>query len=137
MTAPIKIKTLKPMLTMLTDTRVRMLSDGNAQSQAWRSDKRTSAERGYGHKWRQARAGYLRKHPLCVDCCGELGLSGSTEAVLHECIERGVTLPFAVVVDHIEPHRGDMERFWDRTNWQALCKRHHDIKTGMEIKGGL
>ena len=38
----------------------------------------------------------------------------------------------ATVVDHIIPHRGDQKLFWDRGNWQALCKRHHDIKTGNE-----
>lgn len=46
----------------------------------------------------------------------------------------------ATVVDHIEPHRlawalasGEADaiaaaraRFWDRDNWQSLCKTHHD-----------
>jgi 5-methylcytosine-specific restriction endonuclease McrA len=32
----------------------------------------------------------------------------------------------AAVVDHIKPHRGDAALFWDVTNWQALCKQHHD-----------
>lgn len=32
----------------------------------------------------------------------------------------------ATVVDHIVPHRGDMKLFWDRDNWQALCKACHD-----------
>ena len=35
----------------------------------------------------------------------------------------------ASVVDHIIPHRGDEALFWDRSNWQALCHRHHSIKT--------
>lgn len=30
------------------------------------------------------------------------------------------------VVDHIEAHRGDMALFWDRNNWQTLCKPCHD-----------
>jgi len=38
----------------------------------------------------------------------------------------------ATVVDHIKPHRGDRELFWDQSNWQALCKAHHDKKTGLE-----
>jgi 5-methylcytosine-specific restriction protein A len=38
----------------------------------------------------------------------------------------------ATVVDHIKPHRGDQTLFWDRSNWQALCKQHHDEKTGKE-----
>jgi hypothetical protein len=32
----------------------------------------------------------------------------------------------ATVVDHIEGHQGDHERFWNPDNWQSLCKRHHD-----------
>jgi 5-methylcytosine-specific restriction protein A len=38
----------------------------------------------------------------------------------------------ATVVDHIIPHRGNQRLFWDQNNWQALCKRHHDLKTGNE-----
>ncbi len=38
----------------------------------------------------------------------------------------------ATVVDHIKPHRGDQELFWDEYNWQPLCKKCHDIKTGRE-----
>ena len=34
--------------------------------------------------------------------------------------------------DHIVPHRGDMRLFWDESNWQPLCKRHHDVKTRNE-----
>ena len=35
----------------------------------------------------------------------------------------------ATVVDHIVPHKGDEKLFWDRNNWQALCKQCHDRKT--------
>lgn len=38
----------------------------------------------------------------------------------------------ATVVDHIIPHRGDQKLFWDRSNWQALCKSCHDSKTMTE-----
>ncbi|WP_342635709.1 HNH endonuclease signature motif containing protein [Rhizobium deserti] len=31
----------------------------------------------------------------------------------------------AALVDHIEPHRGDQELFWRRTNWQPLCTPCH------------
>ena len=75
-----------------------------------------STERGYGHKWRQAREGYLKKHPTCVKCGAP-----------------------ATVVDHIKPHKGDKQLFWDRDNWQALCKRCHDLKTfsrDVKHKGG-
>jgi len=38
----------------------------------------------------------------------------------------------ATDVDHIVPHRGDQRLFWDESNWQALCHRHHSIKTRSE-----
>jgi 5-methylcytosine-specific restriction protein A len=38
----------------------------------------------------------------------------------------------ATDVDHIVPHRGDSILFWDQNNWQALCHRHHSIKTRRE-----
>ena len=37
------------------------------------------------------------------------------------------------VVDHIVPHKGDTALFWDRANWQAACRWHHDVvKQAME-----
>lgn len=74
-------------------------------------------ERGYDSRWDKARLTYLRHHPLCVHCERD----GRTEA--------------ATVVDHIIPHRGDKKMFWDKTNWQPLCKRHHDVKTASEDGG--
>jgi 5-methylcytosine-specific restriction protein A len=38
----------------------------------------------------------------------------------------------ASVVDHIIPHRGDAELFWNESNWQSLCKSCHDHKTMTE-----
>jgi 5-methylcytosine-specific restriction endonuclease McrA len=35
----------------------------------------------------------------------------------------------ALEVDHIVRHRGDPDRFWDRTNLQALCSTCHAHKT--------
>ena len=74
--------------------------------------RENAAARGYDGRWKQARKAYLRQHPLCVACmrCGKL-------------------TP-ATVVDHITPHRGDMQLFWDKENWQPLCKDCHDHKTG-------
>jgi 5-methylcytosine-specific restriction protein A len=73
-----------------------------------------SAERGYGHRWRVTRKGYLQKHPLCV-----------------ACEKKGRVEP-ATDLDHIIPHRGDMELFWDRSNWQGLCETCHSTKTATE-----
>lgn len=75
---------------------------------SWRKDKRSSHERGYTSAWQRAREGFLMSHPLCVMCSAE----GRTTA--------------ASVVDHIKPHRGDQVLFWDKANWQPLCKPHHD-----------
>ena len=38
----------------------------------------------------------------------------------------------ATVVDYIVPHRGDQKLFWDKSNWQPLCKACHDRKTWRE-----
>jgi 5-methylcytosine-specific restriction protein A len=41
------------------------------------------------------------------------------------------------IVDHKVPHRGDQKLFWDESNWQAMCKPHHDAKTQAETAAGL
>jgi 5-methylcytosine-specific restriction protein A len=79
-----------------------------------REQRETSAQRGYGYRWQQARKGFLAKHPLCV-----------------KCLEQGRTTE-ATVVDHIIPHKGDKVTFWDRDNWQSLCATHHNEKTARE-----
>lgn len=60
---------------------------------------------------------YLREHPLCVMCEREGFLKAATE------------------VDHITPHRGNQELFWDESNWQGLCRKHHSEKTAREDGG--
>lgn len=75
---------------------------------SWRGGKTSSTARGYGYRWQKARQQHLQQHPLCVMCEAQ----GRVEA--------------ATVVDHITPHRGDERLFWDQTNWQSLCKPHHD-----------
>jgi 5-methylcytosine-specific restriction endonuclease McrA len=85
---------------------------------SWRKGTRSSAERGYGVHWQRARHRFLLNHPLCVMCTAN-----------------GHTTP-ADVVDHIQPHRGDRALFWDETNWQALCKMHHDSDKARLERGG-
>lgn len=77
----------------------------------------TSASRGYGHRWRVARLEHLSGEPLC-----------------RHCSQEGIAEP-ATIVDHIIPHNGDDVLFWDRGNWQSLCKPHHDAKTATEDGG--
>jgi 5-methylcytosine-specific restriction protein A len=76
----------------------------------------SSRRRGYTTAWQKARASYLTQHPLCVFC------------------EREGRVTAAAVVDHVEPHHGDHEKFWDPDNWQSLCKRHHDSTKQREEK---
>lgn len=86
-------------------------------SKAFDAKRGTAAARGYSSKWQKAREGFLSSHPLCVE---------------HEKL--GEIVP-ATVVDHIIPHRGDKALFWDRDNWQPLCKPCHDQKTATEDGG--
>ena len=74
------------------------------ERKARHDEQRPSAsERGYGVKWREARAAFLAKHPKCVKCGAP-----------------------ATVVDHVIAHKGDMRLFWDRNNWSPLCAHHHN-----------
>ena len=72
----------------------------------------SAAARGYDARWQRARKIFLSRYPLCA-----------------ECQKNGILTP-ATVVDHIIPHRGDRNLFWDENNWQPLCKSCHDRKTG-------
>ena len=85
----------------------------HTQEQSRRSDEArpSAAMRLYDRWWRRESKLFLRKNPKCVDCEAD----GRTEA--------------ATIVDHVIPHRGDRELFRDRSNWQGLCKPHHDTKT--------
>lgn len=84
---------------------------------SWRAGKESSTQRGYGYRWQKARAAYLAENPLCVYC----RRIGRVEA--------------ATVVDHIKPHRGDEQLFWDEGNWQPLCAScHSSIKQAEEAK---
>lgn len=71
-------------------------------------------------RWLRLREHQLVMHPLCAFC-----------------LEQGIVEP-ATVVDHIKPHRGDPELFWDPDNLQSLCKPHHDstkrrIELGQDV----
>ena len=90
------------------------------QAQKAYDDKRgSSSERGYNYRWQKARKTFLSRRPLCA-----------------KCAERGLITP-ASIVDHVIPHRGNQELFWDTSNWQSLCKPCHDsIKQAEERAAG-
>jgi 5-methylcytosine-specific restriction protein A len=74
---------------------------------------------GYGARWQRASKQFLRENPLCREC------GNRTPPIIKGSQQ----------VDHIIPHRGDMTLFWDRKNWQALCRSCHSRKTATEDGG--
>lgn len=75
----------------------------------------SSSQRGYGSRWQKARITYLARNPDCV-MCGKK----------------------ATVVDHIIPHKGDQQLFWDSaSNWQSLCKICHDKAKAIQERKGV
>lgn len=76
-------------------------------------DRASAAARGYDAKWRRIRAQYLKAHPRCMwPGCDEL----ATDA------------------DHMLPKAQGGTDAW--SNLQALCHRHHSIKTDT-VDGGF
>lgn len=76
----------------------------------------SARDRGYSARWDKASITFKAQHPLCLGC----------EA-------RGRTTP-TEVVDHIVPHRGDHDLFWDPDNWQPGCRICHDrVKARLEV----
>jgi 5-methylcytosine-specific restriction protein A len=72
----------------------------------------TAHQRGYNTRWRKYRMWYIKEHPLCA-----------------QCQDNGKITP-TYAVDHIVPHRGDYDLFWNEDNHQPLCEHHHNSKTG-------
>lgn len=67
--------------------------------------------------WQKRRAHHLAKEPWCRMCL----LAGRRTQ--------------ATTADHIDPHRGDLKKFWDVNNLQSLCDIHHGEKQRMECGG--
>jgi 5-methylcytosine-specific restriction enzyme A len=90
------------------------MESGNA-----RENRPNAADRGYNSRWRDERIQFLDANRYCVD-----------PFKVHQ-------IPvFADVVDHRKPHKGNMELFWDKSNWQGLCEFCHRKKT-VEFDGGF
>lgn len=94
-----------------------MASRSRSPNDSWRTGK-TTAERGYGARWQKARETFLSAHPLCAKC------------------EAKGRVTQATVVNHKVAHRGDWSLFWDSSNWEPLCKPHHDSDAQREDRGG-
>ena len=101
---PPRLKTIKPRLATHNAQRVKTL------------DIRPGATpRTRGRAWMEARARWLRKHPLCIHCMAQDRTTAADE------------------VDHVIPlWMGGRD---DETNYQSLCKACHAEKTAAEAKG--
>jgi 5-methylcytosine-specific restriction enzyme A len=109
-----RLTTLKSSLATVP-SRLQTMTPGS-----WRAGKQGSTARGYTYEWQQASKAFLHAHPLC-QC--------------PDCMEGEKRVTAATVVDHHIPHRGDMTLFWDRSNWRAMAKACHDLKTQQETAG--
>lgn len=68
--------------------------------------------------WARLRLWQLKREPLC-----------------RFCKRKGIVTE-ANTVDHIIPHKGDMDKFFDKSNLCSLCKQcHSSIKQRMEKSG--
>jgi len=83
----------------------------SAEALEWRKLRKTK-------HWLQLRDMQLTAHPYC-----------------RFCEARG-KLKRATVVDHITPHKGDADLFFDPANLQSLCKRCHDSAKQSEERLG-
>ena len=80
-------------------------------------NRQSASRRGYDRRWQNARKFFLKNNPLCVVC--------KANGILTE----------ATVVDHIKPHNGDKNLFWNEKNWQPLCASCHSKKTNRQDGG--
>ncbi|WBK39698.1 HNH endonuclease [Xanthomonas phage L522] len=105
MTKKIKLKQLKHIHDLdSVPQRLNRIDPGH-----WSGGKKlVPADLSYSSsKWRKLRSVFLKSNPLCA-----------------YCLEDDKTVP-ASVVDHIQPHRGDADLFWDEANLQPLCQQCH------------
>lgn len=61
-------------------------------------------------RWRKERLYYLAENPICK----------------HPGCDRSAT-----IIDHVIPIR-EGGKVWKESNWQGLCRRHHNSKTAHE-----
>jgi 5-methylcytosine-specific restriction protein A len=113
---PFRAKTIcnKPGCGKLTDDGAYCEAHKQYRRQIADAKRENSSKRLYNYAWQKARKYYLQRNPLC-----------------RTCKKQGITKQ-ANVVDHIIPHKGDYDLFWDEDNWQSMCKECHDIKTARE-----
>jgi 5-methylcytosine-specific restriction enzyme A len=80
--------------------------------------KRGSLDHLYGSaRWHRIRKYQLMTNPMC-----------------GYCLVKGLAVP-ATICDHVEPHYGDINKFWG-SPFQSLCKECHDAGKRFEEQRG-
>ena len=71
-------------------------------------------------RWRRASRQFLMANPYCAMC------------------QAAGRVTLATLTDHVQPHRGDLELFWDAENLQSLCAPcHSGAKQEIEKSGTI
>lgn len=65
-------------------------------------------------RWRKCSRDFRKRFPIC-----------------QKCEAAGIIKP-SQLTDHVRPHRGNEELFWDESNWAALCNQCHNKKSAGE-----
>jgi len=79
-----------------------------------REPRRSAYARGYTKKWDRFAKWFRLTYPLC-------GMRpGGVVPVMSQCYVEERDTP-ATQTDHVVPHRGDQQLFWNLTNLQSLC----------------
>lgn len=96
-------------------TRIRTFRTARQVEQAAKSERDYDQRRAresetrrlyWTARWRSIAKAQINEHPLCIMCESE----GVIEA--------------ATICDHVIPHRGDVDLFWNGER-QSLCASHH------------
>ncbi len=87
-----------------------------------RPDQRSAEAVAYRRLYKSARWTRLRQRVLDAD------------PLCRYCLEAEI-VEEAKVVDHIRPHKGDPELFWDQDNLQPLCEACHNGRKQREDLG--
>lgn len=82
-----------------------------------KTEKTKNSSKPYNSRWQKARKVFLLDYPCCA-----------------EHLKQKEYVP-ATHVDHIVPHCGNNELFWNRNNWQSLCHSCHSKKTASKDGG--
>ena len=110
-----------------------LVGRGRCSAHARQVDRQrgTPAERGYGGRWRRVSLAFLARNPLCG-----MRDAGTPETQDSLCLAEGWATA-ATLTDHIVPATGpDDSRFFDESNYQALCEACHNAKRQREAMGG-